>query len=124
MKIQLEYECTAPDGKCVFTKNTNECIGMNEDEQAETCCWLRATRKPADFPLPDISILKHFPSDLQPLLTAKLTPDAKAWFIKPATFLTPPDFAETLKVVSSLGGKYVSAGKESHFEIARGDKQP
>jgi len=39
--------------------------------------------------------------------------------VKPAQFLGPENFAKVASVVRAIGGQYVSAGKNSHFEISK-----
>jgi hypothetical protein len=39
--------------------------------------------------------------------------------VKPASFLGPENFAKVASVIRALGGQYVSAGKNSHFEISK-----
>ena len=49
MKIDLTFECTAPDGKCLFTaEDYGTCIDMDANEESLTCCWLKVTRKQND----------------------------------------------------------------------------
>ncbi len=47
VRIELVFECSAPDGKCVFKGiDENKCVEMvAEDEEAHVCCWLIVTRK-------------------------------------------------------------------------------
>ena len=42
MKIELEFECTAADGKCVW--RSGKCIEMTDDEEAFVCPYLEARR--------------------------------------------------------------------------------
>ena len=41
------------------------------------------------------------------------------WTVKANHFLQRDDFAEIARIVKGLGGSYVSAGKNSHFEIPK-----
>lgn len=41
----------------------------------------------------------------------------KKWIIKPKFHLESQDFAEIAAKIRTLGGQYVSAGKDSHFEV-------
>lgn len=56
-----------------------------------------------------------FSEDLRKLLT--FTEEKGHIIIKPAGFLGTENFAKVAEIVEKLGGKYVSAGKESRFEI-------
>jgi hypothetical protein len=38
--------------------------------------------------------------------------------IKPRLFLSTDNFSQVTRIVKGAGGKYVSAGRNSHFEIA------
>jgi hypothetical protein len=38
--------------------------------------------------------------------------------IKPRRFLSTDNFSQVTGIVKGAGGKYVSAGRNSHFEIA------
>jgi hypothetical protein len=50
--IKLEFECTAPDGKCAY--NTPDCIDQNSDGNSWVCPWLKATRKIEKIEVPEI----------------------------------------------------------------------
>lgn len=39
--------------------------------------------------------------------------------VKPASFLGPENFSKVAQTVRAIGGQYVSAGKNSHFEIPK-----
>lgn len=39
--------------------------------------------------------------------------------VKPASFLGPENFAKVASIIRAIGGQYVSAGKNSHFEISK-----
>jgi hypothetical protein len=39
--------------------------------------------------------------------------------VKPASFLGPENFAKVAAIIRAIGGQYVSAGKNSHFEISK-----
>lgn len=45
MKIVLEFECTASDGVCVWSKDLHKCIEMNGSEESFICPYLEARRK-------------------------------------------------------------------------------
>jgi hypothetical protein len=39
--------------------------------------------------------------------------------VKPAQFLGPENFAQLAKIIREIGGQYVSAGKNTHFEVSK-----
>jgi hypothetical protein len=39
--------------------------------------------------------------------------------VKPSSFLGPENFAKVAQIIRSIGGQYVSAGKNTHFEIPK-----
>ena len=56
-----------------------------------------------------------FPEDLRSLLSFEQRADVV--IIKPRQFLGSENFAKILDVVKQHGGKWISAGKDSHFKI-------
>jgi len=56
-----------------------------------------------------------FPEDLRNLLSFERK--AGAYILKPRQFLGAENFAKIADIVKQHGGDYISAGKESHFEI-------
>lgn len=62
-------------------------------------------------------IEKLFPEDLRGLLSFKQ--ETGTWIIKPRQFLGADNFSKILAIVKGHGGKYVSAGKESRFEVPK-----
>ena len=58
-----------------------------------------------------------FSSDLEEMLTFEETGDYIV--IKPRRFLGSDNFAKIASIVRSLGGEYVSAGKNSHFKVPK-----
>jgi len=62
-------------------------------------------------------IRKAFPQDLANLLIFEETKNAV--IIKTKGFLGSQNFAKIAAVVRELKGEYISAGKESHFKIAK-----
>jgi hypothetical protein len=58
-----------------------------------------------------------FPSDLEGMLTFEETENYIV--IKPRRFLGSDNFAKIASVVRSLGGEYISAGKNSHFKVPK-----
>jgi len=58
-----------------------------------------------------------FSSDLAEMLTFE---EAENYIVvKPRRFLGSDNFAKIASIVRSLGGEYISAGKESHFKVPR-----
>lgn len=51
----------------------------------------------------------------------KIDTEGSAMFVmvKPAQFLGPENFAKVASIIRAIGGQYVSAGKNSHFEISK-----
>lgn len=85
--------------------------------------WLKPTG--AETPLPKASPLsspavqakQQFPQDLQELLN--FTEEGNFVIIKPRSFLGSDNFAKIAATVRSLGGEYVSKGRDSHFRIPK-----
>jgi hypothetical protein len=63
------------------------------------------------------SVKKAFSSDLAGMLLFEET--GKFVIVKPRRFLGSDNFAKIASVVRELGGEYVSAGRNSHFKIAK-----
>jgi len=58
-----------------------------------------------------------FSSDLEEMLTFE---EAENYIvIKPRRFLGSDNFAKIASIIRSLGGEYISAGKNSHFKVSR-----
>jgi hypothetical protein len=62
-------------------------------------------------------VRESFSSDLEDMLTFEESGDYIV--IKPRRFLGSDNFAKIASVVRSLGGEYISAGKNSHFNVPR-----
>ncbi len=62
-------------------------------------------------------IRRSFSSDLEELLIFEEAGDHV--MIRTRRFLGSENFAKIASVVRSLGGEYVSAGKDSHFKVPR-----
>ena len=58
-----------------------------------------------------------FSSDLEEMLTFEETENYIV--IKPRRFLGSDNFAKIASIIRSLGGEYISAGKNSHFKVPR-----
>jgi hypothetical protein len=43
VKIHLDFECTATDGKCIY--KTPNCIDMDVNNKPWLCEWFRVTRQ-------------------------------------------------------------------------------
>jgi len=68
-------------------------------------------------PVPEVRNSPAFPEPYAQMLT--ITDQGNCWQIKPKQFLQTADFAEIARIVKQYGGKYVSAGKSSHFKILK-----
>src|SRR5208337_4085713 len=53
------------------------------------------------------------------LLKIDTETSAMSVIVKPASFLGQENFAKVASIVRAIGGQYVSAGKNSHFEISK-----
>jgi hypothetical protein len=53
------------------------------------------------------------------LLKIDVEGSAMSIIVKPASFLGPENFAKVASIIRGIGGQYVSAGKNSHFEISK-----
>lgn len=62
-------------------------------------------------------VRRSFSSDLEEMLIFEEAGDYIV--IKTRRFLGSDNFAKIASVVRSLGGEYISAGKESHFKVPR-----
>ena len=62
-------------------------------------------------------IREAFSSDLEEMLTFEESGDYVV--IKTRRFLGSDNFAKIASIVRSLGGEYISAGKNSHFKVPR-----
>jgi hypothetical protein len=58
-----------------------------------------------------------FPDQISELL--QISDAGQSWHVKPRQFLSTKDFSEVLRVVKSYCGRYVSAGKDSYFQIPK-----
>jgi len=75
--------------------------------------WLsQPTGPPQPTATPDF-----FPEDLHGLLSFEETEDE--WIVRPKRFLGKENFVKVAAIVEAHKGKYVSAGKESHFVIPK-----
>jgi len=62
-------------------------------------------------------IKARFPKELGDMLIFSERDDVI--IIKPRQFLGPESFAKIASIIRSLGGDYVSAGRDSHFKILK-----
>jgi len=76
--------------------------------------------KTADPPTELESVKMMFPEYLESLLS--FTEKEGKLIIKPRQFLGTENFTKIASIVRGIGGTYVSAGKESHFELPLGGK--
>jgi len=63
----------------------------------------------------DVRVL--FTSDLEEMLTFEES--GNYIVIRPRRFLGSDNFAKIASIVRSVGGEYISAGKQSHFKVPR-----
>lgn len=63
------------------------------------------------------SVKEAFSSELADMLIFE--DSGKFVVVKPRRFLGSDNFAKIASIVRELGGEYVSAGRDSHFKIAR-----
>ena len=63
------------------------------------------------------NVKEAFPSELADMLIFE--DSGKFVVVKPRRFLGSDNFAKIASIVRELGGEYVSAGRDSHFKIAR-----
>jgi hypothetical protein len=63
------------------------------------------------------SVKEAFSSELADMLLFEES--GKFVVVKPRRFLGSDNFAKIASIVRELGGEYVSAGRDSHFKIAR-----
>ncbi len=63
------------------------------------------------------SVKQAFSSELAGMLLFEET--GKFVIVKPRRFLGSDNFAKIASVVRELGGEYISAGRDSHFKIAK-----
>ena len=63
------------------------------------------------------SVKQAFSSELAGMLLFEET--GKFVIVKPRRFLGSDNFAKIASIVRELGGEYISAGRDSHFKIAK-----
>jgi hypothetical protein len=73
--------------------------------------------KAKDVIVSEQALLNNFPEDIANVLVAE--DKGGFWSLKATLFLGKEAFAKTVAVVKQLGGKYVSSGKNSHFEVPK-----
>lgn len=66
------------------------------------------------------SIIKDFPVEVQQFLSAELK--GGVWYVR-SKFVSKPKWNLINKYAKSMGGKWISLGKESHWEIPKEDKE-
>lgn len=94
-------------------------VSKQESNQEPTQGQLQAP-KTADPPTELEGIKMMFPEDLENLLS--FTEKEGKILIKPRQFLGTENFTKIASIVRATGGTYISAGKDSHFEVALGGK--
>jgi hypothetical protein len=58
-----------------------------------------------------------FPDQYSELL--QISDAGQSWHVKPRRFLSIEDFSEVLRIVKALSGRYVSAGRDSYFQVPK-----
>jgi len=94
---------------------------------AEVSKALKAISGSADVPAVSVtdSEKKHGINDVKQAFSSELAgmllfeETGKFVIVKPRRFLGSDNFAKIASVVRGLGGEYISAGKNSHFKIAK-----
>ena len=94
---------------------------------AEVSKALKAVSGSADVPAVSVadSEKKHGINDVKQAFSSELAgmllfeETGKFVIVKPRRFLGSDNFAKIASVVRGLGGEYISAGKNSHFKIAK-----
>ena len=102
-------------------------LNMISNDLAEISKSLKAVSPPTatptipSTPMEGIRSVKEvresFSSDLEEMLTFEETEDHV--MITPRGFLGSDNFARIASIVRSLGGEYISAGKNSHFKVPK-----
>jgi len=101
-------------------------LNMISKDLAEISKSLKAVGAPAVAPpvaaptervrtIEDVRVL--FTSDLEEMLTFEES--GNYIVIRPRRFLGSDNFAKIASIVRSVGGEYISAGKQSHFKVPR-----
>lgn len=66
--------------------------------------------------------IKEILAALEPvkdILIIDIESSAMFVMVKPSSFLGPENFSKVAQIIRSIGGQYVSAGKNTHFEIPK-----
>ena len=102
-------------------------LNMISNDLAEISKSLKAVSPPTATPtIPSApmegirsakEVRESFSSDLEEMLTFEETEDHVV--ITPRGFLGSDNFARIASIVRSLGGEYISAGKNSHFKVPK-----
>lgn len=109
-KKSLELEIILPEN---VTEETFQESMVRTEQIIDDWLKVRETKQTPQVDLADIKMM--FPEDLEQLL--RFTPKKEYVHVKPVKFLGSDKFAKIAAIVKGMHGKYVSAGKESHFRI-------
>jgi hypothetical protein len=86
-----------------------------------------SAQAPAPTPAPEISPrVKEILAALEPvkdLLRIDTEESTMMVMVRPAQFLGSDNFSKVAAIVRNLGGQYVSAGKNSHFEVPKAPRK-
>jgi len=91
--------------------------GLMYTEQSKNAPKIQSKQSTEQKPQNPANILSQFPTELANLLTT--TEENNYYILKPKKFLEPDNFAKVAEIVKTLGGEYISAGKNSHFRIKK-----
>lgn len=98
-------------------QQTEKALGINTNSAVPSAS---VTQTP--LPTEQTPRVKEILAALEPvkdLLVIDLNASAMFVMVKPASFLGPDNFANVAKIIHALDGHYMSAGKNSHFEIPK-----
>lgn len=87
-------------------------------QQAQSMAPLQAPLPPTEQ-TPRIKEILAALEPVKDLLKIDLESSAMFVMVKPAGFLGQENFAKVAQIIRSIGGQYVSAAKNSHFEISK-----
>lgn len=111
-KNYYEIEVKVPS---TYKKSDIEEIRSQTEAMIDDWLSIRKSEK-KEQPKP-LEIEQRFPSELANLLTFSEKDDLI--IISPKHFLGSENFAKIASIVREFSGSYVSAGKDSHFEVHR-----
>ena len=102
-------------------------LNVISGDLAEVSKSLKSVSKPAAAPAVSVapatktqnidSVKQAFSSELAGMLTFE--DGEKTIIVRPRRFLGSDNFAKIASVVRTLGGEYISAGRNSHFKVPK-----